>query len=130
LMSLLASELPDRKPTFALVVRHGDACTVFEYAPTACDFVPGDPAPREAYLAGLECWAADLLAVLDGELGPIALTFGRARLWNAAPQRFHFDLFSELHRLCHPLRRPAEFLRTYRRLLAPHVAASPAIFPT
>jgi hypothetical protein len=95
------------------------------YAPAACDFVPGGD--RDDYLAGLECWGADLLAVLDGELGPIALTFGRAHLWNALPQRFNFDIFSELHRVSHPLRRPAEFLRTYRRLAAPHRDLPPVI---
>jgi hypothetical protein len=116
LYSMLVTEAAGRRPTFALVVRHGDARTVFEYRPTACGFGAGAANPREVYLAGLECWAPDLLAVLDGELGPIALTFGRARLWNAAPQRLNFDLFGELHRICHPLRRPADFLRTYQRL--------------
>ena len=53
--------------------------------------------------------------MLDGALGPIALSFGRARLWNALPQRFHFDIFSELYRVSHPLRRPAEYARTYHR---------------
>ena len=82
---------------------------MFEYMPTRCGFAPAhtDGAnPRTAYLAGLECWASDLLAVLDGALGPIALTCGRARLWNALPQRFRFDIFGELYRVSHPLRRP------------------------
>ena len=54
--------------------------------------------------------------MLAGELGPIALTFGRARLWNALPARFTFDIFGELHRVSHPLRQPAAYLRTYERL--------------
>ena len=29
--------------------------------------------PRAAYVAGWECWATDMLAVLNGEIGPIAL---------------------------------------------------------
>jgi hypothetical protein len=63
----------------------------------------------------MECWATDLLAVLRGELGPIALTFGRARLWNALPDKLRFDIFGELTRVSHPLRRPAEYLRNYQR---------------
>ena len=45
-------------------------------------------------IAGLECWAADLLAVLC-EMGDIALLFGRATLWNWLPSRLNFDLFVE-----------------------------------
>jgi benzoyl-CoA reductase subunit A len=33
---------------------------------------------EETYLAGIECWATDLLAILNGELGPIALAAKRA----------------------------------------------------
>lgn len=90
---------------------------MFEYVPTRCGFAPAhtDADPRTAYLAGLECLASDLLAVLDGALGPIALTYGRARLWNALPQRFQFDIFGELYRVSHPLRRPDEYARTYQR---------------
>jgi hypothetical protein len=117
LCSLLDHEAWDRVPTFALVVRDGEARRIYEYAPTSCAFVPGRDDAREQYLAGLECWGSDLRAVLRGELGPIALTFGRARLWNALPARFAFDVFGELYRVSHPLRRPARALATYERLL-------------
>ncbi|MCX5747643.1 MAG: MBL fold metallo-hydrolase [Proteobacteria bacterium] len=116
LCSLLVPEVGDRACTFAFALRDGDDQRVFAYAPQDCAFVDGDPTPRARYLAGLECWATDLLAVLRGELGPIALTFGRARLWNALPQRFHFDIFGELHRSSHPLRRPDASARTYERI--------------
>jgi hypothetical protein len=53
--------------------------------------------------------------VLDGALGPIALTHGRARRWNALPQRFHLDISGELYRVSHPVRRPDEYARTYQR---------------
>jgi hypothetical protein len=119
LHSLLASECGERRPTFALVARDGDARRVFEYAPEACAFVDGIADFERSYVAGLECWARDLLAVLDAELGPIALTFGRARVWNALPARLNFEVFNDLHRFSHPLRRPAEYLRLYQRLLAP-----------
>jgi hypothetical protein len=113
LHSLLASEHVGREDTFSLVLRDGDARRTFVYAPTICDFEA-----REAVtIAGMECYATDLLAVLRGELGPIALTYGRARLWNALPKRFRFDLFGELYRMSHPLRRPVETLEVYRRIL-------------
>jgi hypothetical protein len=84
--------------------------------------------PEETYLAGIECWATDLLAILKGELGPIALSFGRARLWNVLSEQFLFDFFGDLYRMSHPLRRPAEYLRTYRRLWTGTANTVPAIF--
>ncbi len=118
LHSLLEDAAPGRTPTFALVLRHGtgDERLVYEYVPSACAFAVGNDRPRETILAGIECWATDFLAVLRGELGPIAITFGRARLWNALPEKFRFDFFGDLYRMSHPLRRPAEYLRTYQRI--------------
>ena len=118
LHSMLASEAGGRKPTFALVLRQGTegATMVFEYDACACAFVPSTSAdPRADYLGGFECWGTDLLAVLDGEIGPLALMFGRARTWNALPRRFLFDLLEGLARMCHPLSRPADVLRVYER---------------
>src|SRR5262249_13545308 len=109
-----------RKLSFVFVARSGEDRHVFEYDPTRCRFTTlGAVAvgePRASYLAGFECWASDLLATLDGSIGPIALMFGRARLWNALPRRFHFDIFPELYRANHPLRRPADYARTYERI--------------
>jgi hypothetical protein len=126
LFSLLALETPDREQTFAFVLRREGTSLVFEYDPAACAFREA-VADERAYLAGLECWASDLLAVLTGELGPIALSFGRARLWNALPARFNFEIFGELYRMSHPLRRPAETLRTYQRLWAEARSIAPVI---
>ena len=112
LMSLLASECGARKPTFALALRRGDARVLVEYDAASCTFVDGSG----EHVAGLECWASDLLAVLDGELGPIALTFGRAKVWNALAGRLDFSIFEELHRVSHPLRQPAAYARLYARL--------------
>ncbi|HET9991974.1 MAG TPA: hypothetical protein VFQ65_25770, partial [Kofleriaceae bacterium] len=122
----LVTECGDRLPTFAIVVRDGDQRRAFEYRPTECRFVATDR-PDAAFLAGIEVWASDLVAVLDGTLGPIALTFGRARLWNALPQRFSFEIFPELHRLSHPLRRPAAYAKTYERLAAATRTTTPVI---
>jgi hypothetical protein len=129
LCSLLASEALElgRRPTFAFALRDGDARHVFAYAPNLCAFEPGEPAAETAYLAGLECWAADLAAVLAGELGPIALTFGRARLWNALPARFRFDILSNLYSVSHPLRRPDATLRSYQRRWEAARATQPVI---
>jgi hypothetical protein len=130
LHSLLHDQAKDRIPTFALVLREGsgDERRVYEYVPSACAFLRGTENPEKTYLAGVECWGTDLLAVLGGDLGPIALNFGRARLWNALPERFYFDFFGELNRMSHPLRRPAEYLRTYQRLVAGNADVTPAIF--
>lgn len=130
LYSLLHDQATGRIPTFAVALRDGsgDERRVYEYVPSACAFVRGTANPKETYLAGIECWGTDLLAVLGGDLGAIALNFGRARLWNALPERFLFDLFGELHRTSHPLRRPAEYLRTYQRLWARSANVAPTIF--
>lgn len=131
LYSLMDIELPDRVPSFALVLRTRDkrAALLFAYNPNACDFVPIQTAnPRAVYLAGMECWATDFLAVLSGELGPIALSFGRSFMWNALPARFNFNIVGELYRMSHPLRRPNEFYRIYQRLLQKHGAPKPTFF--
>lgn len=117
LHSILATEAPGRKPTFVIALRDGSQRHAFEYVPTECRFAPTQEADT-TYIAGLEVWGSDLLAVFDGQLGPIGLTYGRARLWNALPGRFGFDIFPDLHRVSHPLRLPAAYLKTYERLLA------------
>jgi hypothetical protein len=121
LHSLLDDQAKSRIPTFAIALRDSRAGErrVYEYVSSACAFVRSNQvtaSPEEIYLAGVECWATDLLAILKGDLGPIALSFGRARLWNAVSDQFLFDFFGDLYRMSHPLRRPAEYLRTYQRL--------------
>jgi hypothetical protein len=130
LHSLLVTEAPGRELTFAFALRHGDSGErlVFEYAPSSCSFRPSASRdPEGTYVAGLACWASDLLAVFRGELGPIGIMFGRATLWNALPQRLRFDLFEDLYRVSHPLSRPAAFLRTYTALWKRVAATSPVI---
>ena len=116
LCSLLDSECEGRLPTFAIALRDGDRRHMFAYEPTACRFAPSE-LPDDRFIAGIECWAADFAAVLAGALGPIALTFNRSRLWSHV-KRFHFDIFPDLYRVSHPLRRPDAYLATYRRLWA------------
>jgi len=130
LHSLVHDDAKGRIPSFAFVIRDGrnDEMRVYEFIASDCAFVRGAADPQKRYLAGAECWATDLLAVLGGELDPIALNFGRARLWNASPERLVFDLFGDLHRFSHPLRRPAEYLRTYHRIWAKCADVEPMIF--
>ena len=130
LYSLLEIECGGRKSTFAFVLRKGEAepLLVFVYDPSDCAFALTAVAdPQKEYLAGMECWATDLLAVLSGDMADIALLFGRATLWNALPNRFNFDLFGELQRISCPLRRPAEYLRLYERILQSCAAVTPTI---
>jgi hypothetical protein len=125
LCTLQEDELPGKTLSFAFRLRDDDAPLAYLYQPSACAFVPTEADVEERTLAGLECWASDLHAILRGELGPIALTFARARLWNALPLRFHFDVFGALYGVSHPLRRPAEYLETYRKLYAAHRETAP-----
>ena len=115
LASIRDDECGGRACTFAVVVRSDETRTTYAYDATTCAFVRGADDARATYLGGFECWR-NLLAVLRGELGPIALTYNRCRLWNALPTRFELDVFGELYRMSHPLRRPAAYLATYERL--------------
>ena len=129
LMSLDGQELGGLRPTFSLVTlcdQEGGAY-VYEYDPASCAFVGVEGVdPVADYIGGLECWASDLLAVFRGELAPSAITFGRARSWNALPARCPID-WGELWLYCHPLRRPDRFLRLYRRLLAQCEGVTPCV---
>ena len=130
LHSILAVEAQGRKPTFALVLRQGSegSTLLFEYDASACAFVPAVAAnPQDTYLAGWECWATDLIAVLQREIGPIALMFGRARLWNHLPRRFRFDLQEGLSRVSHPLSSPGAYLPMYRRMWSKSMSVVPTI---
>ena len=123
LASILVTECDGKKPTFAFVLRTEGDPLVLEYDMTSCAFVPGGG----EYVAGIECYASDLAAILAGEMGAIALTFGRARLWNHLRGRLPFDPFSELNRVSHPLRKPAAYLRTYERIWSTHQHVSPTL---
>ena len=126
-----AGQIRGRKTTVALVLLAGADRSpyVFEYQPQSCSFISvrcDDPPKR--YVAGIECWATDLLAAFRGEVGPMAIAFGRGRTWSFAPEKLPVQL-SLLWNYFHPLRRTESFLALYRRLLAlepPHVPQVPA----
>jgi hypothetical protein len=117
LYSLLKQETQGRQPTFALVLLSDAGPEVLAYEPQSCSFVPSDSDdPVNDYIAGIECWARDLHAVLTGEVGSSGLIFGRSRKWNWLPEHFHLTI-AELWRYVHPLRRPDLFERLYANLL-------------
>jgi hypothetical protein len=130
LYSLTKEDLRGRKPTFVIVLYvNDDGDTVcFEYRPQASDFVPVSSAdPFGEYVAGMECWATDLLSMLSGDLGPFAITFGRMRSWTTTPKRSVFDFGLALGVYYHPLRTIDNYLRLYRGLLAKEPAEVPQI---
>lgn len=127
LLSLHHDDAAGRIASFVFVVRDGERRHAFAYEPQDCRFVAVDGDVRARYLAGLECWGPDLLAVVRGRLGPIALTFGRARAWNAAPKRLRFSIFDELYGLSHPLSRPAVTFDVYQRQWQQHATTVPRI---
>lgn len=132
LYSLTAAQLGGRTATFALVCRVAegdtDGAVVFVYDAAARDFRPVRcERPVETYLAGVECWASDLLGLFRAEHSAAALLFGRYRSWNAAPERFAFSLVGELMRYVHPLRQPDRHTALYRRLLSRESPNAPRV---
>ncbi|NVB36335.1 MBL fold metallo-hydrolase [Pseudenhygromyxa sp. WMMC2535] len=109
-----------REAALCLALRRlGADDLVYVYAPTRGRFEPRSCAePTLRYASGLECWAVDLLALLEGELPASALCYaGRMRVWNAAPERLRVSP-QLLWEFAHPLHRPDRTRRLYARLLA------------
>lgn len=129
LCSLPTDAVDGRRPGFCLALRNGtDSPVVLRYHPAGCRFARHDPVdPLAEFTSGLELWATDLLAFLDGEIGPSALCYaGRLRTWNHDPRR----LWVSPHLLWgfgHPQRRPEATAALYRRLLAAEPAEVPRI---
>jgi hypothetical protein len=90
-----------------------------------CAFVRAASADPEAdYVAGLELWASDALAVLTFEAAADDLFhFGGKRSWNFAAAAFSCDLDTELELFVHALREPERVLSVYRRTLEPSARA-------
>jgi hypothetical protein len=119
LHSLGGARIEGRLPTVALVCRVDDGAITLAYSPTERRFnAVRCERPAEEYLAGVECWASDLLGLLRTEFSAAALLFGRYRSWNALPERFALHIVGELMHYAHPLRQPAGYEALYRRLLA------------
>jgi hypothetical protein len=125
LYSLDSIERGDLRPTFVLALMGDEArgVTIYEYAPTLSSFVRSELAePAASVVAGLECWATDLLELFRGDIPLAALAGGRHRVWSNAQGAFGGGgLGSQLLMLLtfymHPLRRPARALESYRKWL-------------
>lgn len=129
LASFSSADARGRRMQIGLALRvEGGGIVAFAHDATACRFVLCEGIdPREVLVSGIECWAADLLALLRGEIGPTALCYaGRLRVWNAVPELVRMSPH-ELWMFAHPLCRPDAALRLYRRLLAGEAEAPPRV---
>jgi L-ascorbate metabolism protein UlaG (beta-lactamase superfamily) len=123
------ARIDGRRAQLCLSLRDDDGPLILVHDLQSCSFVPADDAgdPIAAHASGLECWAADLLALLTGDIGASALCYaGRLRTWNHAPRRLYLSP-AELWTFAHPLRRPDAALRLYRRLAASLPAGGPRV---
>lgn len=107
-------------PALGLRLRERSGVRMLEYAPSDCTFLPAVGRPT---VCGLELWAHDLVALLEGRIDADALFYGRSRWWNHDATRVRFGP-TELLRWRHPLRAPDAALTLYRREagLAPALA--------
>lgn len=119
LHSLSGALIEGRRPTVAIVCRVDEGAVTMAYSPTQRAFHPVRcERPTEEFIAGIECWASDLLGLFRVEFSAAALLFGRYRSWNALPDRFALHLVGELMHYAHPLRQPERYEALYRRLIA------------
>lgn len=126
--SLSAAHLEGRRPTVAFVCRVDEGAVTFAYSPSERAFHPVRcERPAEEFIAGVECWASDLLGLFRVEFSAAALLFGRYRSWNALPDRFALHLVGELMHYAHPLRQPERYEALYRRLLAREAPRPPRV---
>jgi hypothetical protein len=116
-----------RRAAVGFAVRTPSETLTLAYRPEACAFEhsPGADA-RSDLVAGLECWATDLLAMLRVEVFSGYVLVGRYRTWNGTTERLRCDLASELTLYTHPLRHPDRTLQLYRSAVA---ALGPAVGP-
>lgn len=90
---------------------------VFAYRPAAGGFERVTlREPFTGFASGFECWAGDLLALLEGRLAASALCYtGRLRCWNRSPQQLRV-LPQLLWLFSHPLHRPEVARALYDRV--------------
>ena len=117
--------LPYAEGRLLLALRNGApddprSALAYEYQPIRRAFVPLPALPRgdpwELYPFGFECWASDLLALLEGELSIYELIKHRYRYWTAEVTytgRHNFAL--TLEHLFAPEVSPEATYRLYRR---------------
>jgi hypothetical protein len=129
LYSLTSAALPAKvKAKFAIGAMADGGDHLFEYDPTGCRFeLLKQLAPLSEYVAGLECFASDLLEFLRGRLTPSALMFGRICRWRGAGENLASAIDHAIWLYGHPLRRPAQYLELYRSIYALEPADVPKV---
>ncbi len=132
----VAALSPKTRPAFAIAAMADGGDSLFEYDPAGCKFdVPKQPAPLSEYVAGLECFASDLLEFLRGRLAPSALMFGRVCRWRGSSENLTQAIDLAIWTYGHPLRRQAQYLDLYRSIYAlepretPRVMGKPKTVP-
>lgn len=120
LYSLSAAELPAGvKQAFAISALSGEDTILLEYDPSAVSFRDlGSSASLSGYALGAECYATDLLEFLKCTLPPSALMFGRLCRWRGCNRNVTGAIDNAIWLYGHPLRRPDEYLKLYRAILA------------
>ncbi len=110
---------PSVRSTAALVLRNGGSREIWEYSATDASFMRAPPdRSASSYVAGVEMWASDLLAVLTFQACPTDMFhFGRKWTWNVAAAGFRFDFDTEIELFAHALHRPEAVEALYRRAL-------------
>jgi hypothetical protein len=117
LYSLSALDLDGKKGTFAFLTIADEerSYLCFEYDPQRCTFNPvATSNPEREYVAGVECWATDMLALFQGQFEPRILAQGHSRQWTS-PQLLGDLFLNAMFPFFHPLRRPQQCLDAYRR---------------
>lgn len=120
LHSLYADDVKGRIPTVALVLhRARKEPLVYAYDAAGCTFTLSQhKQPKDVFLATIDAWASDVLDVLSGECGPLGMGWGHVRGWSAMPDAPELGFLGELNLSCHPLARPAEYLKLYRKIVS------------
>jgi hypothetical protein len=115
-------DCPSKRPTIAFLLRTDSKPTysVWAYDPQACAFVQDlhaaqAPDPTDGYLAGVECWATDLLALFRFERTAGYTLFGRMRFWNTLAKQWNVELDTALYLYTHPLCQPDRYYTVYAR---------------
>jgi hypothetical protein len=117
-----------RRPEVGFVLRTPSATLTLAYRPEGCAFEAMSARdPRAELMAGLECWATDLLAILRFELFSGYMLVGRYRKWNCVSDRLRCDLDADLALYTHPLRHPDRTLELYRKTAS---ALGPVVGPS
>ncbi len=129
LLSLSSVGLPAKTTAkFAISAVSGEADHVFEYDPAGGRFeLLKQAAPLSDYVAGMECFATDLLGYLRGQLAPSALMFGRLSRWRGTAESLTPAIDRAIWVYGHPLRRQAQYLELYRSLYAAEPKETPKV---